>query len=224
MGVVSSWAKMPVPACLLRTFSKSLQKLRKKIYTHVAVLVCILLGGVLLDVQSSQLGGELVVISSLLLGALLLLLLQAEVCCRMYVSKLGAYVMRMLVDIPRPPSSAASPAPSPSSSFLGFFFFFFIRPRSRPSSAASGGGVSVSGAVAEAMLADARASESCSVDGLCDFWDVSKKGSDPYLRQEIQERGKDDSHHSGVFLFVRGGHDLDAAVFGDNNLLVVKRD
>lgn len=32
------------------------------------------------------------------------------------------------------------------------------------------------------------------------------------------------TYHGGVFLFQRGGHDLDAAVFGDNNLFVVERD
>lgn len=94
--------------------------------------------------------------------------------------------------VPKPPSSAAapsSPAASPSSSFLAFFFFFFIRPRSRPSSAASGGGVSVSGAVAEVVLVDARASESCSVDGLCDLRDVSTEAWSQFAKGAEGEGG-----------------------------------
>lgn len=141
----------------------------KKVNVHVTLLFCGLLVRFLLNVQSSKLGGEVVV--GVLFG-LLLLLLQAQIYPRQLVSKgresCAQGSVESTFDVPSPPSSAAasSPATSPSSSFLAFFFFFFIRPRSRPSSAASGGGVSVSGAAAEALLVDARASESCPVDGL----------------------------------------------------------
>lgn len=130
------------------------------------------------------------------------------------------YISR--TNVPRPPSSAAaasSPAASPSSSFLGFFFFFFIRPRSRPSSATSGGGVATSaGAVAEAILAEARASESGLVDGL---WDCC--GGGDVLASEPSRASlgvSEKTHHGSVLLFVGSRHDFDAAVGGHDKLLV----
>lgn len=77
MGVVSSWAKIPVPACLNHesVYHKG-ESAKESLDVHITLLFRRLIFTLLLDVQSSQLGSKLVI--GILLG-LLLLLLQAQI-------------------------------------------------------------------------------------------------------------------------------------------------